>query len=452
MAQCTWLHIGAGSFHRAHQAWYLNELIKHGATEWSITLGNIRDDVTPTLEKLARQHCEYTLETVTPSGERNYEKISSIRNVVDWDKDLSNLVAVGKREETRVIAFTVTEGGYYQNTAFRLDRSNPELASDISGGHTTIYGALARILEARRRNGGGAVTLLSCDNVRHNGLRFREGFLEFLELRGSSDLAAWVEKNTTSPCCMVDRITPRPTPDIAERVLAATGVADAVPVMGESFIQWVVEDDFIAGRPKLEDAGVEMVGDVGPYEEAKIRILNVTHAGVAWAGTLRGLLHIHEDVADPGIHAMAHRYVTDDVIPCLTPCPLDLSAYRDVVLERFGNPYICDTNQRVGADGFSKIPAMIAPTLRECYARGVEPVSTAVLVGVFIRYMRMWHEGRLPYVYQDGVMDAARVHGMFESGDPVGAFGADVSLFGDLAGDSRWLALLRRSVENGFMP
>lgn len=443
----TWLHIGAGSFHRAHQAWYLNQLRKQGDTAWSITLGNIRDDVTPTLEKLAAQDCEYTLETVTPSGERAYERISSIREVVPWDAGLVNLAAKGADPSTRVIAFTVTESGYYLDTSFKLEQTNADLKADLAGGHTTIYGTIALILEERRKNDAGPVTLLSCDNVRHNGSRFRQGLLEFLRLRGKDDLAAWAEANTTSPCCMVDRITPRPSPDIAPRVLAATGFVDAVPVMGESFIQWVVEDNFIAGRPELEKAGAETVADVEPYEEAKIRILNVTHAGVAWAGTLQGIAHIHEDMAVDSIREMAYRYITDDVIPCLEPCPLDLRAYRDTVLERFGNPYILDTNQRVGADGFSKIPAMITPTLRESYARGHEPAATARLVALFFQFLRKWHLGELPYAYHDGVMNPDKVHAMFESADPLGQFAADANLFGELAGQAKLVELLRRSVQ-----
>ena len=444
--QYTWLHIGAGSFHRAHQAWYMHRLRQSGKTDWSIALGNIRDDVTPTLDKLAAQNCQYTLETVTPSGERAYERITSIRGIVSWDPRLSRLAATGADPKTRVIGFTVTEGGYYLDTSFKLDRDNPELKADLAGGHTTIYGALALILEQRRKNNGGPVTLLSCDNARHNGIRFRQGFFEFLQARGLGDLAEWAEKNTASPCCMVDRITPRPSPDIAPRVLAATGFADAVPIMSEAFVQWVIEDDFIAGRPALETVGVEMVKDVEPYEEAKIRILNVPHAGVAWAGTLIGRLHIHTDMEVPSIREMANRYVTDDVIPCLTPCPLDLAAYRDTVMDRFGNPYILDTNQRVSADGFSKIPAMIVPTLRECFERGREPTATAVLPALFFEFLRRRHEGGLPYNYNDSVMNPDRVRAMFESADPLKAFAGDAGLFGELAGQERLIGLLRGSV------
>lgn len=442
----TWLHIGAGSFHRAHQAWYLHRLLLAGEKDWSISLGNIRDDVTPTLEKLAAQNCQYTLETVDPRGHREYERITSIREVISWDADLSALVARGASPSTRVIAFTVTESGYYLDPEHKLEKHNPDIKTDLNGGAVTIYGTIARILRKRMWDNGGPVTLLSCDNVRHNGERFRDGLLQFLAALGESEFAVWVEENTTCPCCMVDRITPRPGPDLPPRVLAATGFADAVPVMSESFIQWVVEDNFKAGRPALETVGVEMVADVAPYEEAKIRILNSSHALIAWAGTLAGLSYIHEDVANPAIRRMAEEYVTRDVIPCLTPCPLDLAAYRDTVLDRFGNSYIQDTNQRVGADGFSKIPAMITPTLRECYARGVAPEATAMLPAVFYVFMKRWNDGGIPYDYQDGIMNAGKVKAMFKLPDPLEGYAADTAMFAELGNNPDFAVLLRGAV------
>ena len=149
--------------------------------------------------------------------------------------------------------------------------------------HTGV--ALAVMLKARMTQNGGPVTLLCCDNLRHNGDRSRSGLVQFIKALGDNELLAWVEKNTTSPNDMVDRITPRPAPDVAERVLAATGKVDKAAVMGESFLQWVIEENFIAGRPAWEKVGVEMVKSVAAYEEAKIRLLNATHSCIAWAGS-----------------------------------------------------------------------------------------------------------------------------------------------------------------------
>ena len=444
----TWLHLGAGSFHRAHQAWYLHRLLLAGEDAWSIAIGNIRNDSsTATLKKLAAQDCRYTLETVDPAGCREYETIASIKEALPWEGDLDALTAVGARPETGVISFTVTESGYYLDADYRPDRDNPDLRTDLAGANTTIYSAVAAILRRRRDAGGGPVALLSCDNIRHNGRRFRSGLKEFLELRQDDGLLAWTDANTLCPCCMVDRITPRPGPDVAERVFAATGWRDLTPVMGESFIQWVVEDSFPAGRPALEQAGAEMVMDVTPYEEAKIRILNASHILIAWAGTLVGKKYIHEGVLIPAIAGMTRDYVTEDVIPCLSPSPLDLAAYRDTVLDRFSNEHILDTNQRVAADGFSKIPAMVVPTLAECYARGAPPRAGAMLPALFFMFLRMRQSGRLPYEYQDGVMNPDRVNQILDAPDPLAAYAADPALFGTLAANTDFAALLRASVK-----
>jgi D-arabinitol 4-dehydrogenase len=245
---------------------------------------------------------------------------------------------------------------------------------------------------------------------------------------------------------MVDRITPRPTPDVRERVKAATGFDDQAPVMGEAFIQWVIEDHFAAGRPAWERVGAELVESVLPYEEAKIRILNATHSCIAWAGTLVGLSYIHEGTIDPDIRQFAYDYVTQDVIPSLTPSPLDLDKYRDVVLDRFGNPHIQDTNQRVAADGFSKLPGFIAPTLSECFARGAEPAATAMLPALFFRFLDRWQQGKLPYTYQDGVMDEKVARGFFAAADPVNAFAADKLLWGSMAGTDKLESAIRAAL------
>ncbi|HZE92544.1 MAG TPA: mannitol dehydrogenase family protein, partial [Rhizobacter sp.] len=349
---------------------------------------------------------------------------------------------------TRIISFTVTEAGYYLDAQHRLDTGYPDLLADLEGRScVTVYGAITAILRERVKRGGAPVTLLNCDNLRSNGERFRSGLLDFLGRRGETTLHDWVCRNTSCPNDMVDRITPRPQPDVAERVRAATGWDDRAPVMAEHFIQWVVEDRFIAGRPAWQRVGVKMVPSVQAFEEAKIRLLNATHSCIAWAGTLRGTTYIHEGMVVPEIRQMAHDYVTHDVIPCLdTPehrCPIDLPVYRDVVLDRFSNPWLRDTNQRVAMDGFSKIPGFIVPTLRECLARGAAIASTALLPALFFAVLARWHRGELGYVYQDGVMDPAAAHAFFAAPDPLAAFCRDPVLWGPLAGNDALMAAIR---------
>jgi len=440
------LHIGIGSFHRAHQAWYLHRLIEQGATDWSLAASSIRNDMVPLLDCLARQKGTYTLETVTPHGVRAYEMIRSIKQIVPWDAELAALVDVGAQPNTKIISFTVTEGGYYLDQHHHLDLTNPDLAADLAGGRRTIYGAVGAVLRARLERGAGPVTLMNCDNLRSNGERFRGGLLEFLERRGEHDVRTYVLEQTTCPSSMVDRITPRPLADVAARVREATGFDDGCPVMGESFIQWVIEDDFRAGRPAWEKVGAEMVESVLPYEEAKIRILNASHSCIAWAGTLVGLEFIHEGTNDDEIREMAFDYVTDDVIPCLSPSPLDLADYRDVVLDRFSNPYIKDTNQRVTADGYSKIPGFIVPTLAGLLELKRSLAATAMLPALYYVFLMRWHRNELPYAYQDGVMDVAAAHAMLDKPDPLGAFLAEQQLWGKLTGNAELGSAVRAAV------
>gem|GEM_PF-2223905 len=133
----TWLHIGLGSFHRAHQAWYLHRLIAGGDTRWHIAAGNIRNDAEHVVQALAAQKGRYVLETVSPEGERDYEEIASIQTLIPWQADLQPLIAEGANPQTRVIAFTVTEGGYYLDTSHRPDggksASPPFLGTPATG-------------------------------------------------------------------------------------------------------------------------------------------------------------------------------------------------------------------------------------------------------------------------------------------------------------------------------
>ncbi|VTU30646.1 Polyol:NADP oxidoreductase [Variovorax sp. PBL-H6] len=441
------LHLGLGSFHRAHQAVYLQQLIEAGDARWSLSGANLRPDMAELLSALRAQDGCYMLETVSPAGDYRYQRIGAIREVLAWEPSLREVIARGADPRTRIVSFTVTEAGYYLDPQDCLDTRDAELADDLARARRgeagqTIYGAVCAILRARSANAGaGPLTLLNCDNLRHNGERFRRGLLEFIEQAGLPALAAWVRENTTCPNAMVDRITPRPPPELRQRVREATGWDDAAPVTAERFTQWVIEDDFIQGRPDWARVGVELVDSVAPYEEAKIRILNASHSCIAWAGTLVGLQYIHEGTHTPAIRQMAFDYVTHDVIPCLNrgghPSPVDLPAYRDVVLERFGNPAIRDTNQRVAMDGFSKIPGFIAPTVRERLAHGESIHSVAMLPALFLAFLRRWHQGTLPYTYQDQGMDKATAHAICDAADPVAALCADTGLWGDAAGDTR---------------
>jgi D-arabinitol 4-dehydrogenase len=444
------LHLGLGAFHRAHQAVYLQKLHDAGDRAWTLASGNIRPDDAATVDALRRAGGAYTLETITPQGERSYQRITAISQVLPWDPQLSAVMEVGADPATRIVSFTVTEAGYYLSGQDDLDLQHPDVAADLQAARagapgSTIYGALCALLRARTAAGAGPLTLMSCDNLRHNGGRSRKALLQFLEAVGDASLLDWARTHTTSPDAMVDRITPRPTPEVAERVRQATGVADPAALMAESFIQWVVQDDFAAGRPAWEQAGVQMVSSVAAFEEAKIRLLNATHSCIAWAGTLAGHGFIHEGARDPRIRQLAHEYVTEDAIPALGASPLDLPAYRDLVLDRFCNAAILDTNQRVASDSFAKIPTFIVPTIRDRLAQGHGFVATAALPVLFLAFLQQWHRGALPFAHRDQAMDEAAAHAICASADPLAALAAVPALWGPLASHPALLQALRQA-------
>ncbi|MBA3772399.1 MAG: mannitol dehydrogenase family protein [Ramlibacter sp.] len=444
------LHIGLGCFHRAHQAAYLHALQESGDRTWGLVGGNIRGDTAVTMDALASQHGQYTLETVSPAGERVYQRICSIEEVIPFSRGLGRLIHIGAQPTTRIISFTVTEAGYFLTPANEVDTTHPDLRNDLENGTLcTIYSAITAILLERMRQASGPVTLLSCDNLRSNGARFRSGLLDFVTRRAEAGLCEWIKANTTCPSSMVDRITPRPTNDVAGRVFVATGWADRAPVMAEQFVQWVLEDQFIAGRPNWAKVGAEFVDSVHAHEEAKIRVLNATHSCLAWSGTLRGLSFIHEDVAVPSIQKIAYDYVTHDVIPSLVtpghPSPLDLPRYRDIVFNRFSNPFVRDSNQRVAMDGFSKIPGFVLPTIRECIVANRSCAAVAMLPALFFVFLQRWNRGELPHPYEDAVMDPQAIRDIFAAEDPLAAFCRDRVLWCELAGDQALLAAMRHA-------
>jgi len=450
----TILHLGVGAFHRAHQAVYLQRLRQLGCRDWTLAGGNIRDDAEDVIAALAAAGGAYTLETVAPSGARCHERIESLEGVVPWDSNLTGLTRIAAQPGTRIISFTVTEPGYYLDTDDRLKFSAPEITADVERARrgragATIYGALAAMLRARSEAHAGAITLLCCDNLRHNGDRFAAAFGEFLGAVGDDALARWVASHTICPNTMVDRITPRADAATRARIHAATGADPVTAIASEQFMQWVIEDRFPAGRPPWERAGAQLVESVTPYEEAKIRILNGSHSCLAWSGALAGHTFIHETVADAALRGLAFDYVTDDVIPCLrritTEAGIDLAAYRDVVLARFGNAGVRDTIERVSMDSIAKFCGFIAPTLRERLAAGAPLRGVAMLPALLLRFLQRWQAGRLNLTYRDQSLDADWVREVCAHPDPVAAFcGAD-ALFGSCAGNSELLRAVRTS-------
>jgi len=440
------LHIGLGAFHRAHQACFHHRLRQQGHYGWSLVAGNLRADSLELERALAAQQGRYTLETVAPSGARTYTRIDAIERVIPYSPDARGLLECAADPRTRIISFTVTEAGYHVDTLKRLQTDHPDVAADLralredDGRIDSLYGFLARAMQRRREGGAGPLTLLCCDNLRHNGELTRTGLLQFLHAADAGALAAWVDSHCSFPNTMVDRITPRPAPELRGRILASTGADDAAAVMAEEHLQWVLEDRFVAGRPDWDRVGAQFVDSVDPYEEAKIRLLNASHSVIGWAGALAGHRFVHEAVVDPRVRQMARDFTTTAAIPSLSPSPIDLPAYRDEILERFGNAAIVDTLERIVADSYAKLREFIVPTLIDrASSDGLTPAAW-LAPALFVAFLNRDRAGLLPMNYRDAALPADLRSRTLSPQAAMDMLCSDGDLWGPLHGDRRLAA------------
>lgn len=386
-------HFSVGNFHRAHQAVYLDRaLARPEQSGWGICGIGLIDNAPERAkaESFAKQDGLYTLSLFPPRGEPRSMVVGAIVDYLFAPADpaavLRRLAAPG----IRIVSLTITEGGYNideASGAFRLDA--PDIAHDLAHPEAprTVFGFIVSALADRRARGAAPFTVLSCDNLRHNGDVVRKCVLAFAAARDAA-LAAWIEAEVSFPNCMVDRITPAVTPADVQRLNALTGIDDEIPIFAEDFIQWVVEDRFCDGRPALEAVGVQFTDDVKAYEQIKLRMLNASHSVLSYPGLLAGYRFVHEAMADARIRTLVRSFLDRDVIPLLDAPPgMALDHYRDAVIERFANPAVNDQLLRITSDGGSKIPVFLADTIRACLASGGDHRRLAFVLAAFTRYL-----------------------------------------------------------------
>ena len=348
------VHLGLGGFHRAHMARYLHDLMLSDpdALRWGIRGVGLRVADRPLLKALADQDCLYTL--VERDGqEERHAVIGSIVEAIDASAGSAELLAAIAAPGTGIVSLTVTEHGYCLDRATkRLDLGHPQIAFDLAtaADPRSAIGVVVAGLADRRRNGVGGPTVLSCDNIQHNGDVLRRAVADFADAVDPG-LADWIAQHASFPNSMVDRITPQPTADAIRDFRGRTGIDDAAPLVAEPFRQWVIEDRFVAGRPALDEVGVQFVDDVAPYERMKLRLLNATHLALSGPGQLIGLTGIDETIRHPLIRRYIVALMDRETGPTLDPVPgVDLDGYKRSVIARFANPAIPDTVARVNAD------------------------------------------------------------------------------------------------------
>ncbi|RZU53418.1 fructuronate reductase [Krasilnikovia cinnamomea] len=384
------VHLGIGAFHRAHQAVYTEDaLAAAGESDWGICgvtqrSAHVRDQLVP-------QDGLYTV-LQRGTGAREPRLVGSVRQVLATTED--DVVARLADPAVRVVTLTVTEKGYRLDRHGEPDLRDAGVRADLAGhagaGHRprTVVGTLVSALARRRAGHGRGLSLVSCDNLPGNGSVLRKlvtGFCAALPAPGGEDLAAWVAREVSFPSTVVDRMVPTTRSGDRDEIARTFGVTDAAVVVAEPFRQWVVQDDFAAGRPAWDRAGALLTADVTPYEAVKLRLLNAAHSLLAYTGALAGHETIAAAVADPELAAAAAALMVHDASPTLRPpAGLELSGYCDAVLRRFANPALGHRTLQVAADGSLKLPIRVLGTVRDRLAAGTEPTWAALAVAAWM--------------------------------------------------------------------
>ncbi|WP_205857697.1 mannitol dehydrogenase family protein [Phytoactinopolyspora endophytica] len=382
------VHLGAGAFFRAHQAWYTHKLAENGDHGWGI-LASSQRSATVT-DQLAAQDGLYSVLERPTHADPVARVVGVIRGTASAAADPQPIIDAIADPGVHAVTLTVTEKGYRADGGrLRLD---PEIQADLDG-HTpvTVVGQLVRGLQKRAAVGAGPIALISCDNLSDNGAvlhRLVHDFADRLPGADAPRTREFIERQVTFPSTMVDRIVPATADADRDEVRRLLGLRDEAVVVAEPFIQWVITDEFLGPRPAWEKVGATLTRDVAGYERVKLRLLNATHSLIAYLGALAGYETIAQALADPRIEGAARKLSDQDTMPTLVaPDGMDLTAYREDVLDRFANPALGHRTAQVAMDGSQKLPQRILSTVRERRAAGATPAVGALLVAAWMRFL-----------------------------------------------------------------
>ncbi|GAB5461934.1 mannitol dehydrogenase family protein [Hoeflea alexandrii] len=386
------VHLGLGAFFRAFGAVYVDDAVRISGGDWGIIGVSLQSPATR--DRLAQQDFVYTVVTQGRDGGETFRKIEIVQDVLVAPESPEAVLTWMADPAIRIVTLTVTEKGYCHDPATgNLNLDHPDIIHDLNNPlPKSAPGFLVRALQRRRDAGRPPFTVLTCDNLPENGRLVRRAVLD---LAGRIDpaLAGWIAAEGRFPATMVDRITPATKPEDIDRLAQKIGYRDEAPVMCEPFRQWVVEDDFVPAygthaRPNLAAAGAEMVADVTPYENMKLRMLNGTHSSLAYLGYLAGHETIAETVADPVFAAFVKRLWRQEIMPSFTPPEgVDLEAYAVALFERYSNPAIRHRTWQIAMDGSQKLPQRILGTISDNLDAGRACPGLMLAVAGWMRYV-----------------------------------------------------------------
>ena len=384
--RCGIVHLGIGAFHRAHQAVYTDKIMQQSNAMWGICGVSLRRPAMR--DALAPQDYLYTV--IEKSAQHETARIIAVlQQVLVAAENPSAVVAQMAHDDCKIVSLTITEKGYYHDPASgKLKKASVDIQDDLQDLTTpkTALGFIVAALQQRYLNQQLPFTVLSCDNLPHNGRLLRHLVLEFAALVDLG-LAAWIEQEVAFPSTMVDRIVPATTEDdiiAAEKML---GVNDQAMVNCERFTQWIIEDQFCNERPPWELAGAQFVQQVAAFEKMKLCLLNGCHSVLAYLGYLANYEFIYQVMEHPVFVTLIDRMMTNEIIPTLVvPEGMDLFAYKDQLIERFKNPNIKHKTYQIAMDGSQKLPQRLLNTIRARIAIKQDYKLLALAVAAWIRY------------------------------------------------------------------
>jgi mannitol 2-dehydrogenase len=443
------VHIGVGGFHRAHEAVYLDDLLTQGYGGWSLCGVGLLPHDRRMRDALVPQDCLYTVVERSAAGE-DARVIGSMSRYLLAPSDPERVIATLASAETRIVSLTITEGGYNVNeTTGAFNGQHPDVIHDLTHPQhpVTVFGYLTEALSRRRQNGLSPFTVLSCDNLPHNGNIARSAVISYAELREPA-IADWISDHGAFPNCMEDRITPQTTDADRLQIENEFALQDAWPVVCEPFRQWVIEDKFVLGRPPLEDVGVQFTSNVGPYETMKLRLLNASHSAMGYLGYLAGYRFIADVMADPLFQKFIAMLMDDEVSPLLPPVPgIDLAEYKKTLIQRFANPTIRDQVSRICLDGSAKMPKFLLPSLREQIARrGPTRLLTLAVAGWF-RYLCGTDEQGQSITLEDPLAAILQERALAGGDDPHTLLSLH-EIFGNLDQAETWVSELGKTLRH----
>jgi mannitol 2-dehydrogenase len=443
------VHFGVGGFHRAHQAMYHDRLMNSGkALEWGICGVGVMPGDRAMKEALDAQDGLYTLVVKHADGTYEPRVIGSVVEYRFAPDDPEAVIEKLASPSTRIVSLTVTEGGYSIDQITGDFAPGGDVARDAEGGvPRTMFGFVTEGLRRRRDRGLEPFTVMSCDNLQGNGELSRRAFSAFALMR-DPELGEWVQSEVCFPNSMVDRITPVTTDEDRAEVSERFGIDDRWPVVCEPFTQWVLEDAFSLGRPPYEDAGVQVVEDVEPYELMKLRLLNASHQALCYFAYLDGYRLVHEAAQDPLYRSFLRGYMDLEGAPTLEPVPgVDLDEYKATLIERFSNPEVRDTIARLCAESSDRIPKWLLPVVRAQLSSGGPVDYSAAVVASWARYAEGVDEQGEPIEVVDRLADSLTPIARRQREDGL-AFISNRELFGDLVDDPRFVEAYQRALSS----